>query len=90
MQRAKKNEQLKYAIPVHQYNKLEDGSKGEFLNKFICIKDAVKLTGISYDTIKKSCDGFKCNIKYIFTYEKANQTELIALKKEKKTLSLKL
>jgi hypothetical protein len=62
------NELTGYTYPVNQYDIKEDGSKGNFIKKYPCIKYAVKETGQSYSYILSMCQGKSKPYKYIWEF----------------------
>ena len=78
------NELTGYTYPVNQYELKEDGSKGNFIKKFACIKYAVEETGQSRDFIKKVCQGKSVPNKFFWEFANEKDIEKSQLKKRVK------
>ena len=78
------NELTGYTYPVNQYELKEDGSKGNFIKKFACIKYAVEETGQSRDFIKKVCQGKSVPNKFFWEFSNEKNIEKSQTKKRVK------
>jgi predicted SprT family Zn-dependent metalloprotease len=70
-----------YTYPVKQYELLEDGSKGNLIKEFSCIKYAIEETGQSRNYIMNMCQGKSKPYKYYWEFVNKEDIEKSQTKK---------